>query len=197
MRDKRKEPLRLEGKTVVLEEIAPKYFSYVVAWRNNKKFNRFLNQPFVLTEEREQEWYERVYLGDHTQGLIILLDRMSGEPFGTLGWTHMDEKKRQCVMGRLLVGNLAFRGSLQLAEGRLVLSDYLYSMVDITYGHVVKQNRKVISLNKKFGSKENTGELQYPEECFVNGMELIEFFRTKEMYETAKKKVARILPALF
>ena len=193
MRDKRKEPLRIEGKTVILEEIAPKYFPYVVNWRNNKEFNRFINQPFLLTEENEQDWYEKVYLNDDAQGLMVFVDRRMEIPFATMGWTHMNTVMRHCVQGRTMVGNLDFRGSLQFTEGRFVLCDYLYSIVDTMFTHVVKQNRKNISLNKKFGFTENQKEKQFPEECNVNGLELIEFVRTKQMYENAKTKIIKLL----
>lgn len=197
MRDKRQNPLRLEGKTVVLEEIAPKYFPYVVEWRNNPELNKYLNQPFVLTAEKERDWYENIYLNDDTQGLMILIDRETGTPFGTSGWTHMDVEKKQCVQGRLLVGNHDFRESLPFLEAGFVLSDYLYTMVDVVYGHVVNGNRKVFSLNRRAGFMEHKTSIQYLEECHVNGMELTEIFRTKDMYEDAREKMNRFFPEIF
>ena len=197
MRDKRKEPLRLEGKTVILEEIAPKYFPYVIAWRNNPEMNKYLNQPFILTEEKERDWYENVYLNDDTQGLMILIDRETGTPFGTSGWTHMNLAKKQCIQGRLLVGNHDFRESLSFLEAGFVLSDYLYTIVDVIYGHIVNKNRKVFSLNRRTGFQENCTNIQYPEECHVNGMELTEFFRTEAMYRSARKKMSRFFPKIF
>lgn len=62
MRDKKLNPLCLEGKTVILKEVEPKYFPYIIEWRNNKEFTRFLNQPFTLTMENETHWYQNVYL---------------------------------------------------------------------------------------------------------------------------------------
>lgn len=49
-----RENIILEGKFVRLEEICPKYFAKVIEWRNNPENNRFLNQPFKLTMELEQ-----------------------------------------------------------------------------------------------------------------------------------------------
>lgn len=197
MRDKKKEPLRLEGKTVILEEIAPKYFPYVVEWRNNPELNKYLNQPFVLTEEKERDWYENIYLNDDTQGLMILIDRETGTPFGTSGWTHMDLAKKQCIAGRSLIGNLEFRSSLPSVECGVILSDYLYSFVDTMYCHVVTENRKVIALNKHGGYAISTADIKYPEECLVNEMTLTELFRTKEMYKRANKKWASYFPEIF
>ena len=33
--------LRLEGKYVYLEEVQPKYFPYIIEWRNNPENNKF------------------------------------------------------------------------------------------------------------------------------------------------------------
>ncbi|MBQ4469339.1 MAG: hypothetical protein II917_04280 [Synergistaceae bacterium] len=35
-REKREKYLRIEGSSVILEEIRPKYFLYVINWRNDK-----------------------------------------------------------------------------------------------------------------------------------------------------------------
>lgn len=43
--------VRLEGRYVILEEVQPKYFPYIIELRNNPENNRFLNQPFNLTME--------------------------------------------------------------------------------------------------------------------------------------------------
>ena len=67
-----REKIKLEGKLVTLEEIEPKFFPYVIKWRNDPKLNRYLNQPFVLTEELERKWYEEKYLPDDTQGFLIV-----------------------------------------------------------------------------------------------------------------------------
>ena len=78
-----------------------------------------------------------------------------------------------------------------------MLSDYLYSFVDTMFCHIVTENRKVIALNKHIGYEKNTTDIQYPEECLVNGMTLIELFRTKEMYKRANKKWAAYFPDIF
>ena len=40
--------VRLEGRYVILEEVQPKYFPYIIEWRNNPENNRFLNQRLIL-----------------------------------------------------------------------------------------------------------------------------------------------------
>ena len=140
LRDKRKEPLRLEGSTVMLDEIRPEYFPYVIMWRNDKNLNRYINQPEELTPEKELNWYENIYLNDNTQGFMIMTDKESMKPFATLGWTDYDPVKRQCIRGRLMLCDSCY--ALKLMEGTLILSDYLYEFVDVIYSHISTSNKR-------------------------------------------------------
>ena len=188
-RDRKKNPLILEGNTVLLEEIQPKHFPYVIEWRNNPELNRFLNQPFVLTMELEQKWYDEKYLPDPTQGFMIVIDKKSGTPIGTQGWANMNLAAKKCTGERLILGDRNFKGAPSFLESFFTIGDYLYQFVDVMYGHVVKQNKHTLNLDFMVGYNFNDGDVQYPENLFVNGMEQIEIYRTKEMYQTAKTRI--------
>lgn len=188
MRDKLKEPIYLEGKYCILEEIQPKYFSYVIEWRNNPKLNRFLNQPFKLTLENEKKWYEEIYLNDPTQAISILIDKATMKPFGTIGHTDLDMEKKCCVGARLLLGDESYANRPAFFESFFVGGDDLYKIVDIVYIHVVKNNRKALKLNKMMGYVLNTGEIRYPHELHRNGHEQVELYRTKEMYLKVRQR---------
>lgn len=189
MIDKNNFPMRLEGKSVILEEIQPKYFPYVVKWRNDKNLNRFLNQSFELTLELEKKWYEEVYLNDDTQSMTILIDKANGTPFGTFGHTDLDLKKRRCIGGRMLIGDERYNKHPAFFESLFLGSDETYKIVDVIYIHVVKNNRKALRLNKMMGYLPNEGQIQYPHELFRNGMEQVEWYRTKEMYLNVRHKL--------
>ena len=189
MINKSNEPARLEGKSVILEEIQPKFFPYVIKWRNNPELNKFVNQPFKLTLELEQKWFEEIYLKDETQGLWIMLDKKTQTPFGTTGFTDLDRKNRVAIGGRLMLGDESFAHHQAFFESFFVGSDHIYGMIDIQYAHVVKNNRKALRLNKMFGYLPNTDKIEYPHELFRNGMEQQEFYRTKEMYLKIRKKL--------
>ena len=181
--------VELLGRKVILKELSPEYFPYVVSWRNDKNLNKFLNQPRKLTMETQTLWYQNRYLVDDTQGLMIFIDKENGTPFATLGWTDMDREKRRCILGRLLLGNPEYRNHAGFLEGFFLLADYLYQYVDMMHIHVVTDNRKAIRLNKKLGFVENHGEIQYPHELFVNNLHQREYYRTKEMYQKVRKSL--------
>lgn len=173
----------IEGKYVILEEVAPKHFEYIIKWRNNPENNRYLNQPYELTMELQQQWYEK-YLNDYTQGLLIVIDRKNNTPFGTLGWTDYDCKEKVCVSGRSLVGISKYRGSREFLEARLLQSDYLYYKlgIEVMYAHIVDSNFRSIAWDKKWGFKKNMGVIKYPKELVINGMVQSEYVRTREDY---------------
>ena len=189
MIDKNNYPLRLEGKYCILEEISPKYFQYVIEWRNNPELNKYLNQPFKLTMELEKQWYENIYMKDDTQCLWIVIDKATNTPIGTTGHTDLDCEKKRCIGGRLLLGRTDYSNQPAFLESFFVGSDYMYRIIDIQYCHVVKKNRRALKINRMLGFEPNIGEIQYPSELFVHGMEQIELFRTKEMYLKVRDKI--------
>lgn len=190
--------VRIEGKFVILDELQTKYFKYIIKWRNDPELTRYLNQPFKLTMELQTKWYEEKYLNDKSQGLFVMIDKATNVPFGTLGWTDWDEKSKVCIEGRALVGNPDFRGSKEMTEGYLLLNEYVYETLGVknVYIHVVNDNKKVISLNKRWGFHEHDGEPKYPHELFVNGMHQTEYVRTYDEYKSIKEKIENILQML-
>ena len=189
--------VRLEGEYVIVEEVAPKHFEKIIEWRNNPENNKFLNQPYKLTMELQQKWYEN-YLQDETQGLFVFIDKLTCRAFGTLGFTDYEKNEKILIEGRALVGELEYRGSKELTEGYLLVNDYLYEKYDIStmYIHVVDDNKKVISLNKRWGYSLNYGEIRFPKELCVNGLIQSEYLRTRETYNFIRTKIKNILEIL-
>lgn len=177
--------IQLIGKTVILDEVQPKYFEPIIGWRNNSENNKFLNQPYKLTLELQQEWYKK-YLEDYTQGLFVLIDKRDKVPFGTMGWTDFDKDQQICITGRLLIGNMKYRGSLYFQEAAKLFNDYLYKAnnIKIMYAHVMKENIASIKWHEKWGYNINK-KFKFPQEHIVNGVEQIEFYRRfNDYYKT-------------
>lgn len=170
----------LEGKYVIVEEVQPKYFEKIIEWRNNPEFNKFLNQPYTLTMELQQKWYEK-YQKDFTQGLFVVVDKKTGKPFATIGYTDFNKTNRVLISGRLLVGEVEYRGSQEWKDATRVVLDYFYNVleVEIIYAHVVKENIASKRWHEKSGYVENIGQPKYPDELVVNGMHQVEFYRKK------------------
>ena len=172
--------IHLSGCMVKLEEVSAIYFPYIIAWRNDPVNNQYLNQPFHLDMEKQCAWYEH-YMADITQGLLVVVDKENDTPFATMGWTAYDAERHRCITGRLLVGDHRYRGSAHFAEATLLFADYVYDTlgVDVCYAHIVRENAASLRYHEKYGFHPNEGEMQFPEERIVNGMEQVEYLRRR------------------
>ena len=180
----------LSGCMVKLEEVSAIYFPYIIAWRNDPVNNRYLNQPFHLNMEKQRAWYEH-YMADDTQGLLVVIDKENDTPFATMGWTDYDAERHRCITGRLLVGDHRYRGSAHFAEATLLFADYVYDTlgVDVCYAHIVCENAASLRYHEKYGFHPNEGEMQFPEERIVNGMEQVEYLRWRADWRVVKPTV--------
>ena len=188
--------LCLNGQIVKLKEVTESYFHYIIAWRNDPVNNRYLNQPFHLDMEKQRAWYEH-YMADDTQGLLVVVDKENDTPFATMGWTDHDVERHRCITGRLLVGDRRYRGSAHFAEATLLFADYVYDTlgVDVCYAHIVRENAASLRYHEKYGFRQNDGEMQFPEERIVNGMEQVEYLRRREDWCVVKPTVqSRLQP---
>ena len=172
--------IHLNGHMVCLNEVTAEYFPYIIAWRNDPVNNQYLNQPFHLDMEKQCAWYEH-YMADDTQGLLVVVDKENDTPFATIGWTDHDVERHRCITGRLLVGDRRYRGSAHFAEATLLFADYVYDTlgVDVCYAHIVRENAASLRYHEKYGFHPNEGEMQFPEEHIVNGMEQVEYLRRR------------------
>ena len=172
--------IHLNGHMVCLNEVTAEYFPYIIAWRNDPVNNQYLNQPFHLDMEKQCAWYEH-YMADITQGLLVVVDKENDTPFATMGWTDHDVQRHRCITGRLLVGDRRYRGSAHFAEATLLFADYVYDTlgVDVCYAHIVCENAASLRYHEKYGFRRNEGEMQFPEERIVNGMEQVEYLRRR------------------
>lgn len=183
--------VRLEGKYVIVEEVQPKYFEKIIEWRNNPEFNKFLNQPYKLTMELQEKWYEK-YLEDNTQGLFIVIDKTNNKPFATMGFTDWNTEEKVLISGRLLVGEIEYRGCAKWIESVQLINDYFYNTLDVNiiYAHIVEGNIASEKWHKKWGFVENTNKIRFRSELIVNGMEQKEYFRDKSAYMEILRKMS-------
>ncbi len=171
------------GNSVVLVEVNPNYFEKIIEWRNNSDFNKYLNQPYKLTMELQQHWYEK-YINDYSQGLFLAIDKNNNQAFATIGYTDYCPSEKICISGRLLVGELEYRGSEEWKEAVSLFNEYLYNRlgVNIVYSHIVIENIASIKWHKKWGFIESKN-IRFEEELLVNGMIQREYFRDIGMYQ--------------
>ena len=187
----------LNGSMTKLREGTPAYCPYIISWRNDPANNRYLNQPYRLDMEKQRAWYEH-YMADDTQGLLVVVDKENDTPFATMGWTDYDAERHRCITGRLLVGDRRYRGSTYFVEATLLFADYVYDTlgVDICYAHIVRENAASLRYHEKYGFHQNEGEMQFPEERIVNGMEQVEYLRRREDWRGVRETAVNRIDAV-
>jgi len=185
--------INLKGKFINLKSINESDFERLIEWRNNPEIKRYLNQPYKLTMELQYKWYKEKYLKSNDI-LFIIIETKNENRIGTIGINNIDYKNKVGITGRLLIGEENYRASVELIEANVLFYDYLFFELKLKklYCHVVNENKKVISFDKKFGFTV-TRKTILPQYCNVNGMKLIEMVNTKEQYEKAKKKIEPII----
>jgi len=180
--------IALVGTSVTMRGVNQSDFEKIVQWRNDPEINRYLNQPYELTVELQTQWYNQKYLPS-SDLLFVFVENQGGTRIGTLGLNDYDPIKRIGIAGRLLIGEKAYRGSFELLEGNILFHDFLWEVLLLSevYCHIVKQNRKSISLFTRLGFLPNTGDVVFPDYCHVRDMELVEMVNTRERYEKKKE----------
>ena len=189
-RNKLNEPLYLESESVIIEEIRPEFFQHVIKWRNDPALNQYLNQPYKLTMEAEQNWYKNIYLNDSSQGFVVISDKKNITPFATFGWTDYDSEKKQCICGRLILSDSSYAPIL--LEANFLLMDYLYKSVNMMYAHVAINNKRALRWNFMLGFEINNNKWEYPSEKIVNNIKQCEIYRSLSMYQEIRKKFAAL-----
>ena len=186
--------IHIEGTAIRLEEVEEKHFRYIIDWRNDPENNRYLNQPFHLTMEKQRAWYEH-YLADPTQGLLLVVERDTNTPFATMGWTDHDPVQRISITGRLLVGDRRYRGSALFAEASMLFADYMYNALELEmcYAHIVIENTASIRYHEKYGFYRNEQSVRFPNELVVNGMKQVEYMRAKDDWVRVRKRLEQRL----
>lgn len=176
----------MEGRYVRLEEVQPKFFSHIVKWRNSKDVNPYMVQPFVLTEELEQEWYNK-YLREENHCMFVLIDKEKNLPFGTLGY-FCNLQEHYCIGTHMLVGDANYRFSVYYLESFLLLTDFIHDNLDVNcvYCHTVEGNTLAQTFLKRSGMVQNPVP-KFPEMANMGGKKMVEFVLTEENFARKKK----------
>jgi RimJ/RimL family protein N-acetyltransferase len=184
----------LEGRLVILREINETDFETIIAWRNDSDNNRFLNQPYQLTLQLQQEWYSKKYLPS-SDILFMFLTKRNNKRFGMIGLNDYCPEQKIGIAGRLLIGEKAYRSSPEMLEANLLFYDFLFYKIKLkqVFCHIVKQNTKAIALDKRLGFRPNQSAAVFPEYLNVNGLEQVEMIMTKQSYENCKAKLIPML----
>ncbi|MDF2802263.1 MAG: family acetyltransferase [Anaerocolumna sp.] len=187
------ETKELSGQFIILKPVDESDFDEIIKWRNDPENNRYLNQVYKLDLNLQKKWYYEKYLNSNDI-LFMIIAKEKNKRIGTIGINDLDLENRIGILGRLLIGEIEYRGSKELIEAMVLMYDYIFYdlMVENLYGHCVIENENVISFDRKFGFKP-TVETFFPQYCHVNSMNLIEMLNTPQTYEKVRPNFIKII----
>jgi RimJ/RimL family protein N-acetyltransferase len=184
---------KVKGQFVTLKPIDESDFEEIIRWRNDPDINRYLNQSYRLDLDLQKKWYNESYLNSNDI-LFIIIANEEKKKIGTIGINDLNLEKKIGILGRLLIGEVEYRGSKELIEAMVLMYDYIFNdlMVENLYGHCVIENEKVLSFDKKFGFLP-TVETVFPQYCHVNSMNLIEMVNKPQAYASVRPNFIKII----
>lgn len=143
----------LEGDRIYIRLMEEKDIPYKVKWINNPDFRYTLNFDYPISEIGTKKWLHKV-AGDSTRKDFTVCLKENDKPIGYGGFINIDFKnsKAESYMG---IGDLSCQGKGLATEIREVLLDYAFFELSLNkvYAFVWKENKPMISLNKKVGFK--------------------------------------------
>ena len=124
-------------------------------------------------------------------------NRYLNQPF------HLDMEKQRAWYEHYMaddtqgLGDRRYRGSAHFAEATLLFADYVYDTlgVDVCYAHIVRENAASLRYHEKYGFHPNEGEMQFPEERIVNGMEQVEYLRRRTDWRSVREAAVHRIDA--
>jgi len=140
----------LHGDRIVLREITEEDSETVVRWRNAELTRKVFFSDEVLTIEKQLKWMDayRQNLSDLT--FIIEKDR---KPIGMIALYNIHKDKAE--FGRLLIGEIEFRGHGYAKEASKLLIDYGFNNLGLKsiYARVFEDNKRAAYLYLSLGFK--------------------------------------------
>lgn len=135
-----------------------KYIDKRVEWINNPEVNKYLNFKLPVNYESTKSWYNRIVNDKKRVDFIVCIrkDDLSSEPVGFCGLLKIDVKNKHAE-SYMTIGETKYWGTGVSKHVRKKLLDYAFKNLKLNkiYSLINEENYKMISINKKYGFKED------------------------------------------
>lgn len=170
----------LKGKNISLVPVETSDADFIVKIRNDVDKCRYLHKVSSAAEAQAR-WIEeqRSREGDY----YFLIKDLNGKKIGTIGLSNIADG---CGETSRFV---SYGSPLENVEANLLITDFAFDTVGLKRirGYVCAQNKKVISLQKRFGY------LFDDFESIVDGMDVRFATLTREDYRRKRSKIVMLL----
>lgn len=172
------------GKWITLRSVEESDAEFTLAIRNDLNLTKFI--PKVNNDIKSQKsWIrtQREKKGDY----FFIIENKSNDLLGTISCYDFDYENNICEGGRYI----SYGDSIENIEAMLLLYDFIFieQMLSTIVMNVDENNRKVLSIHKKFGAK-------YQKTITRNDWVAEQYFLFKSDYFERRDRLFSILKSL-
>lgn len=135
-----------------LSPIEKKDIEMIRLWRNIESYQKTFIHTSLISHEAQLSWYESYKKDIHDRMFMI---KMNNRPVGVISLYNIDYKKGEAEFGRLLIGDLSYRGQNIGFKATRALCEYGFSKLGLQTIklEVFKDNVHAIKVYEKTGFK--------------------------------------------
>lgn len=170
-------------KAVSLKWLSQEEKDLIREWRNKPFVRNMMFSKNTISKEEHRRYIESVEGDEHRDLYVFYLDDV---PFAVFNYTEIDE-------GMVEVGNYLIDQCYQDMGYGMILNymgtDLVFNSLDYntSIGEVLEENKKVLSINKKFGADFDGSFTK------TTGETVFRFHITKKNWNNTKKKFENII----
>jgi len=157
----------LDGRHLYLRPPTKDDLPYLTRWINDQRVTRFLKTSVPMSEAAEAAWLEGLDGGKDRNIILVIVDKATGKPIGTMGLHRIDWKDRRATTGTM-IGDRRYWEKGYGSEAKMLLLNYAFNTLNLhkICSGAIAFNARSIGYSKKCGYKEE-GRLK--QHVFKNG----------------------------
>lgn len=166
MSENKQRPIFLVGRIVNLRPLSKTDIPTLTRWVNDHKIREFVYATLPQTEEKEEEWLNKLNTDD--KNIVLGIETKEGTHIGLMGIHRINWMDRTCFTGAL-IGEKEYWGKGYGTDAKMFILDYIFNVLNLR-----KVCSGVIAYNKR--------SLHYSLHCGYK----IEGTRKKQIFKKGK-----------
>ena len=123
--------VNIVGEKITLGPLRKDLFPIYLRWYNDLHMLRALGGiPQPLTQEQQEQWYERAILGSKTSIIFAIFEQGTGRPVGQSGLYGIDYRNRTAEFA-IAIGEPTARGKGYGTEATQLMLDYAFTALGL------------------------------------------------------------------
>ena len=153
--DKRNDVVFLDGWRLYLRPPCKDDLPYLTRWINDEEVWQFLKLSLPMSESAETAWLEGLDKRKDTDIILVIVDKKTGKPIGSMGIHRINWKDRRAATGAL-IGDKRYWGKGYGTEAKMLLLNYAFNTLNLrkVCSAALAFNERSVAYSKKCGYRE-------------------------------------------